>query len=837
MKAANSYSSLLKGVSQQVPQDRADGQHSEQVNMISDPVNGLTRRRGSKLLAERVTPTQPEAELASYIEDTQSWATYDYEDGGHQYVVLIRTAARPATANPLPGVVVYDRTTNIFLGYARNAVDAPLDLLESGGASAYTAVGKYLLLAGNTVNVSGSNTAAWSASNANTVVWVRGGAYSRTYRMTLKHTSGTVYTYSYTTPSSSYQGVLDTSDILASDPDYTKKVNDRVNAYNSAVTSWIGTAAAAIQPAAIAEQLGLLAGAQFGARILVGSHIAFQNNCTAAEVDDGGDGSLIRGVANEVESIDSVSPIHFVDKVVKVRGENATEAYYMKAVSKGTAVLGVGEVTWVEAAGVEQHITGGLFLATVANGNLYIASSASLLNAILPGYHPVFESSTSGDLDSSPPPAFVGRKISYLGLFQDRLLIGSGGALAVSKVADYLSFFRSTVLTLPADDPFEMITQGGEDDELRHSILYDQSFVLFGKKRQYIINGKLPLTPTSANMAVMSNYEGAADCRPAVAGGFIFYAKRGEYYSSLHQIQPGQTENSPESFPASSQIDSYISGGAIEIISATGSPSHVIMRSSGARNSLYVFTYLDKSDERKLDSWSRWDFNQALGPIIGVHDIPDAILVFSLRPGNGGMYFVADTVELVGGLDDTPYLDSNRSWASVSAGTGSVVPTTTGDWYAAFNSESIRRFTGVPLANVASLQAAYPGEPGLMVGALQDAYFDPTNPYMRDGKDKVIMSGRLTISKLVIGFKNSTGFWWAITYRGVEGPVREFNGRILGDPNNIIGIEPVTTGQYSIPVGRETRDYSIRIGARKWYPFTAAAIEWVGQFFNRVQRF
>lgn len=837
MKTANSYGSLLRGVSQQVPQDRADGQHGEQVNLLSDPVNGLTRRHGSRWLAEKLLSPQTPGEITAYTDDTASWLSYEFDNAGYQYVVLIRTGARVSSTNPLPVLIAYNRTTNTFLNIVRNVVDAPLDLLESGGASAFTAIGKYLFLAGNTVNFSGTSVDSWndSANQSKAVVWVRGGAFSRTYSMTLTAAGGATSTYSYTTPSSSYQGTLDTSDILTSDPDYVKKLNDRVNAYNAAVTAWLGTSTAAVQPSAIATQLRNLANAAFPGT-LTGSHISF-TNCIGATVNDGGDGSLIRGVANEIKSIDKVSVVHHIGKIVKVRSRSSAEAYYLKAIPKVAGATGIGEVTWVEGAGVTHTIVGGLFYATVSGNNIYMASSATLLNTILAGTHPTFPASTAGDSDSAPTPFFVGRKVTYLGSFQNRLLVGSGGVLAVSKTEDYLNFFRSTVLSLPADEPFEMLPQGSEDDELRYSTLYNQSLVIFGKKRQYVINGKVPLTPTSANMAVMSNYEGVADAPPVATGGFIFYAKRGERYSSLHQIQPGLTESSPESFPASSQIDSYISGGTIEIDSATGSPSHVIMRSTGARGSLYVFTYLDKVDGRKLDAWSRWDFDSALGPVIGMRAVTDAVLVFHIRTGIAGVYAVADSIPITTGLSDTPYLDSQRTWAQVAAGTGSVIPATSGNWAAAFSTASNRRFTGTALSNVAALQANYPGEPGLVVGAIQDAYFEPTNPYMRDGKNKAILSGRLSITKLVLGFKNSIGFKWALTYHDSVVTTQEFNGRIMGTPENIIGVEPITTGQHNIPVGRETRSYTIRISARRWYPFTAAAIEWSGQFFNRVQRF
>lgn len=846
MKVANSYASLLRGVSQQVAQDRVEGQHTEQVNMLSDPVNGLTRRHGSIWQAESLLATLSPAQMATYQADTDHWASYDFDVAGKEYVVLYRKEARPVSANPLPLCLVYNKTDKAFIPIVRNVVDAPLDALEAGGISALTAVGKYLFMTGNTVNVSGASTTLWNI-NANfekAVVWIRGGAFSRTYTVKVRLQSGTVVSVNHTTPTSSYQGVLDTSDILASDPEYTKKVNDRVNAYNGEVTQWIGTSTAQVQPSFIASSLmTLLVGAGVTCTT-VGSHIVFLPGTPvkSVEVDDGGDGSLIRGVADEIESVDKVSVIHHVGKVVKVRSRNAAEAFYLTAVAKDKAVTtGYTEVTWIEGTGVQQSITGGFFYATVSGGNFYVASSDTLLNTILAGTHPTFSVSTAGDTDSAPAPFFIGRKVTYLGTFQNRLLVGCGGVLAVSKTEDFLNFFRSTVLTLPANDPFEMLAQGSEDDELRAGVLYDQDLVVFGKKRQYVINGNIALTPTSANMAVMSSYEGVVDADPIAAGGFIFYAKSGERFTSLYQIQPGQTENSPESFPASSQIDSYLQGSGIELMGLTGSPSNAFMRTSGYRNGLYTFAYLDKPDGRKMDAWSRWEFDSSLGLVVGMSVETEGLLVFFLREGEDGegtaVYAVADLCPLTTGLSLKPYLDSHRTYATVAANTGSVGTATTGNWYAAFDSTSNRRFTGTALGNVGTLLTNYPGEPGLTVGAYQNSYVDLTNPFMRDGKDKAILSGRLTITKMIVAFKNTTGFRWILSYRGTEVTDYEFNGRILGDPSNVIGVEPISTGQHNVPVGREVRQYSLRLQGRRWYPFTITALEWVGQFFNRVQRF
>lgn len=846
MKVANSYASLLGGVSQQVPSARFEGQHTEQVNMLSDPVAGLSRRHGSVMQAESLT-TYPAGQFAAYMADTASWRTLDFATSGKKYALLFRTKAAPTTANPLPPVLCYNKTDKVWMTTVRNSTDATLDTFAAGGASGAAQVGKYVFMAGNDVVTTGTQMLAWdNAGNHNkAVVWVRGGAYSRTFTVKVRLQSGQLLTVSYTTPSSSFQGPLNTSDIPASDPEYTKKVNDRVNAYNSAVTAWIGSSSAAVQPSAIAASLGsLLITAFAGIGItstplnVVGSTICFtpNGNVRSVEVDDGGDGGLLRGVADEVESVEKVSVIHYPGKVVKVRSKNAAEAYYLKAVAKDKPALPglVQEVTWVEGAGVENTITGGLIYGTPSGSNFYIASSASLLNAIIPGDHPTFEISTAGDNDSAPRPFFIGRKITYIGTFQSRLLLGSGGVLCVSRSDDYLNFFRTTVLTAPADDAFEMLAQGSEDDVLRYGTMYDQNLVVFGTKRQYIIDGRSPLTPTSANMPVMSNYEDVSDAPPVGAGGYIMYAKANESATGIHQIQPGQTQNSPESYAASSQLSTYIQGTMVEALSSTGSPSHLIVRTNASRNAVYLFSYLDRPDGRKMDSWSKLAFSSVLGGIIGASVVPSGIMLYFLRQANGSVYLVADFVSLRAGLSNNPYLDSQRPYTSVASGTGAIVPTSGDAYSVAYNNTSLKFLNGVDLPDRAEVIG---DTVGLVVGAQQETAITLTNPFMRDNKNKAILSGSLTITKFIVATAQSGGFSWSVVSEGVERSEGSFNGLVLGDPDTKVGVAPVVDAQVSVPVGRESRAFAVTMTARKWQPLTITAIEWSGQFFNRVQRF
>lgn len=935
MKASGSVASLMQGVSQQVPQERAPGQHTAQTNMLPDPVQGLSRRHGSRWVAEQQTSLSP-ANVAQMTADTANWRSFEYSNGGSDYVVLYRSAAR-ASGSTLPALVVFNKTSKTFLTYNRNVTDAVLDTLEAGGISALAAVGKYVFMAGNTVVPTASSSNLWAAAGNqdDAVVWVRGGSYARTFTVTATRLDNSVVTFTYKTPTSSYPNTLDTSGVpvyaadpaggtqadtesayiktvtgapraelswfawaptaltakkgvtamtnthpaapttstqfrwttgdryadfhssnlgavdvtitythtkTITNPNYSKSVTDITNAFNSAVTNWIGTAADAIQPEAIAEQLRLAAvAAGLTTATRKASTIIF-DNVKSLTVNDGGDNSLIRGVANEVTAVDQVSDVHLVGKIIKVRARQSAEAFYLKATARDASITsGYTEVTWVEAAGTETTINSALLYATVVGTTVHVASSATLLTALTAGPHPDYVKSSCGDVNSSPLPFFIGKTISYLSVFQDRLVIGAGAVVRCSKIGDYLNFFRSSVLTAPADDPLEMLSQGSEDDILRYSVLYDRDLVIFGDKRQYAVSGRVALTPTSANMQVMSNHANAAQVPPLAVGGVIFYGQLGERASSLHQIQPGQVAESPESFIVSSQVDTYLTGNVIEI-NNHAKPTHLFVRTSGARNSVFVLTYLDKAQQGRVqDAWHRLDYNTALGPIIGMNRTADGLLVFTLRTANdfGGtsrVYFVADLQPMTTGLSLYPYFDSVRTLAQVNANNSSLHANTTGPWSVAFDSTSEWRFVGGTLAAQATLLSDFPLGTGPRVGIEYTASFAPTNPFVRDKNDKAITSGDLTITLIDVDLASSSGFW-ADIQEPTASTSQEYNARVIGSPDALVGRETVTNMQQSVPVGLETRDYTLTIRARKWLPMTITALAWTGQWFNRTQRF
>lgn len=822
-RKSDSYDSLIRGVSEQTAHDRLPGQHWEQENIISDPVRGMARRHGSQFMDYQYTVQPPDAfadaDVTSRLEDTIFVS-------GVEYGVFRRDGTVPSSiVQPL---LVVNKDTRKFVP-VQSTVEADNILRE--GISAICVVGRFVLasparrIVQHTVTDNRTPTAGYHA------VWLRGGAYSRTYTVTVTKPDGTSKDYSYTTMKSYYDQPLDTSDIPHLDPtdptkpnvNYTKLVNDRTNAYNSAVNKHIADAAKDITPENLAQKLAELILVDWPTTGYEGPYITLPFADVVLSADDGGNGEFIRAVSRTVTSPDLLTPKHFVDKVITIQPKSAGSLpYYLKAVS-ATGGTGFTEVTWVETAGDIVSVTNPLLIGAFYDGKLMMAESAAALAAVTGLEVPGFESSSSGDVNTRPVPQFMGRTISYMRMFQDRLMIIAGAVVFMSRTGDYFNWFAASALTLKPDDPIEVFAQGAEDDTITSGVKYDRNVVLFGQRFQYIIPGKESMTPNNAYVGVAATYEGANLVAPAAAGAVLFFCQKREGRLTMQQMQPGAVADRLEAFDTSSQLDGYLRGTPKQLVAQT-SPSTVFVKTAEFTDGFYVYGFLDSNDqsERLFDSWSHWRFHKVLGKLVGITGDDSGLLAVTLR----GDQFVLDRFTRETDLSDRPYMDSARKLVGSSG--------TTLEYDVAYDVTSPRFLIGGTISEAASLNAKYPDEVDKMwTGTGYDSFFTLTSPYLRDYKDRVILDAKLAITKLSVSVTKSAALYASVSLD--EGKTYKVTGKWVARRAGTWVLNTQAVDEQSsttVPIMKDNKKYRARLASHKWLPLTVSVVEWSGQVFT-----
>lgn len=846
MKLSSSYASIARGVSQQVAAQRLDGQHAEQVNLVSDPVIGLVRRRGSEYRTEVGVPN---GSIPGYTDYMKSMRNFDFRKQGVQYTMLYPTSGRPA-AN-VAQAFCYNKEDRKFMPVV--FTNDNTRHLMGAGINKVAQVGDILVMAlkGHWTTYS-TGTDNVETNSAGTL-WVRSGAYQRRYRVLAKLRDGSTLSAEYTTPSASYPATLDTSDIPYDDPAYTKKVNDRVNAYNSAVTAWMTTAAAQVQPSYIAAKLQeqINTWPATSTILFETNHIGFINeNVVSLSFTDGGDGTSVKSLWREVASVNDLPYGSLSGKVVAIRPTDGAEVFYMQCTTIDTG-YGWGKATWKEYT--QQNVTPGFMflIATVSAGTLVIGDSPEAINAYTGMSLPRIGGRLVGDPNTSPLPNFYGKEITYLGNFQDRLVVISGSIINMSRTGDYFNFFRTSVLTVKDDDPVEAYALGADDDIIRHSVFFDKSMVLFGERQQYTIDGRVPITPGTSTVIQSSAHEDATDAAPVSRGELVFFAKRREDLTKINQIEIGDVQDTSRVTEVSLQLYDYIGGKPVQLLSVTN-PDMLFVRSTQDYNSIVTFRYLDKGSERLLDSWSRWSYSTRLGPIVGMSPFEDQIILFHYRYNSvrNTWHVVVTSQSLLTQVDDQPYLDcrmplqTDTDALTNDAECCVAVDNTNKKAYLQGERKAVSLIPwnpSIPWADYHKgfirLQADYPDLSTLSCwyGWEYEAFVELTSPYRRDQNGVAITTGRLTISRIDVSYRDTAGLMGiTFTDRG-EKVVLDFNGRLLGSASSAY---PLNLATSSVPmfIGRESREYRLRLLAKDWRPFTLTTVEWTGQYFYNARR-
>lgn len=857
MKVVSSYQSVVRGVSEQVPQQRHPGQHYEQVNMVSDPVHGLARRHGSITLDERLIDSA-NLMTPSRIAWARNYREYSFFVAGTEYSLVYQAYERSA-GDALPFCFVLNKDTGKFLNV--NLVDpAALAPWTDGGVSALTTVGQYVIMAARKLGPGYSINDPFTQHIEQGVAWVRGGAYSRTYTLKVTRASDNKQiTATYTTMSSSYPNLLNTADIPATNPDgtvnkdYQKLVNDRVYAYNSAVNKWVGDAAADIQPQNIAQKLvdslvsqGFTNVGRFGGTV-------YFDNATAASADDAGDGSLLRLVFNEVDDVSKLSGVHAPGKVVRIQTKGA-DPYYMVATGdqSGNTTGSWQTVTWKEAAA--QSITPGQVFALGAVSSdgktFHIASSPTSLAAATGLTVPGYAASKCGDTAArGAVPYFFGRRITLLTVFQDRLVIVANGVVFLSKTGDYFNWFRDSAITIKDDDPIEVYALGAEDDIIRRSVTYSKDLFMFGERKQYAISGRVALTPKTAAVMTAANERDSTYAQPCVVGNLLFYGKHAastsqtgpsQYAGAVSQFQLGLFQDTPETFKISQQLGLYLRGRPTEL-TAMSSPSTVFLRTDGYDNGVYVYSFIDQpgSQQRAFDSWSRWQWAPEVGQLVGITIYKATLYAFVLRTRGTETWVACEQFTMDSTLSDRPYLDMQRRAKDYMNNVGFLGKTANAPDNGAVGATGDIMFMGAALTGFDAFWQDMLGsaaDPNAYVGMAFDSYVVPTQPFTRDQNNNSIVNGRLVVTRYSVSVSETGGMLAILRANGIEKQVLYFNGRLVGHSDNIPSRQPVTTTVLNVPAGRSNMEHTIKLQSVRWLPMTITAMEWVGQFFNNARR-
>jgi hypothetical protein len=218
-----------------------------------------------------------------------------------------------------------------------------------------------------------------------------------------------------------------------------------------------------------------------------------------------------------------------------------------------------------------------------------------------------WDSRKAGDDDTNPMPSFVGKKITNMGLFKNRLVILSEDNIVFSEAGQFFNFFRTTTTSLLDSAPIDVGVNSEKVTNLRAAIGFQENLILFSDSSQFTLRGGDLLTPKTVSINPITNFEYNAEVDPLPLGAYIYYPFTRGKYTGLNEFAVNASTDVYESSEVTEHVPFYIPKNIIDISGST-SEQFITLLSGDEKNALYVYTYFWSNNQKVLSSWSKFVF-------------------------------------------------------------------------------------------------------------------------------------------------------------------------------------------------------------------------------------
>ncbi len=321
---------------------------------------------------------------------------------------------------------------------------------------------------------------------------------------------------------------------------------------------------------------------------------------------------------DQVTDVSKLPLESFGGHVVKILNSNTAEDdYYVKYIAYD-ATLNRGRGYWEET--VARDVSPGLNNATMPHELANTGATTFTFGPI------AYKNRLTGDDVTNPQPSFVGKKISSTFFYSNRFGVLSEDNVIFGVANDNYNFFAKSALTQIDSDPIDLNVSSVRPVTLFDVLPSPQGLLLFSERQQFQVyaTDASILTPTSAVIRTLSNYEMATNVRPVDIGTTAAFVSRVPGYSKLFTMALRDVEQTPIVVDISKAVLEWIPDTVDDL--TTSPPNSVVMMVDRDTEYLYLYRYYNNGKEDLFQAWVKWELP---GTIQTARIINDAVTIVS----------------------------------------------------------------------------------------------------------------------------------------------------------------------------------------------------------------
>ena len=586
--------------------------------------------------------------------------------------------------------------------------------------------------------------------------------------------------------------------------------------------------------------------------------------------------TVVKDSVQRFTDLPTVSPNGYV---VEIKGDEATnfDNYFVKFVTNNGGAFEEGQWEETVMPGIEfkfNYDTMPHVLVRQADGNFRFArvdGDSYTLSGVTYTL-PKWGERTVGDLDSAPNPSFIGNKINNVFFFRNRLGFLTDDNAVLSRVSEFFNFFPETVLSVIDSDPIDVAASHTKVAILKHAVTMGEQLILFSDQTQFVLTSSSDsLTPKTANVVVITEFESSDSAQPVGSGSSIYYLTSKGSFAGVREYISQENVSIKDASNITIHVPKLIPSNIFKLAVSTNEDVLVLV-GTDEPNKLYINRWLYGDNFQKiLNSWSTFTLNSAKS--IKNIDFIGTDLFMVIEEANGTslekMPFEANFKET--NADFEYHLDHKvteaTSGVSVSYNSTTDISTFTvpyrlngkmavvGRYLANGETSTFVDFKGntVPLKPGQVLQTTNltNGSNSTITasGDFRNSKFIIGEQYLmhyrfssqrltesRTNNSSELISGRLQLHHFYIKFEDTGFFQVEVTPENRDTSTHKFTGRFLGAASATVGQINLETGTFRVPIMSRADRVNIDVKNDTYLPTQLSSAEYEAMFHMRSRR-
>lgn len=261
-----------------------------------------------------------------------------------------------------------------------------------------------------------------------------------------------------------------------------------------------------------------------------------------------------------------------------------------------------------------------------------------------------------GDEVTAPNPGFISKKISDLFVHNNRLGVLAEDAIVLSELSEYGNFWPTTIRSIPATDPIDLIVATSDVTGLKKAVSLSGLLLLFSDDSQFALTSGTTgaLTPETATISSVSSYNYSNKSPARVVGNKVYFNTESgngtqQFGFSVSAISGGAGNITAD--PISLHIPTYLPQN-ISYLQGHSILGYLFMLSNDEPDTIYVLNTLDMGGQTAQNAYHKWTFDQA---VKGISVINNSITIMFSDGAN--LSYASVSLDLPADHTTTDYTD------------------------------------------------------------------------------------------------------------------------------------------------------------------------------------